>query len=740
MEPHANRFTSLVPGLLYWSRLPALCAFAAMVPGVAIGYRYAWWCPQTVYTLIPFISIVFLLLLLFISPHRWYWKMAFGFILGVLTGCGEGVTYSCLTSELNHASGENALLSYAGTVATVPVRTTRGWRWEARIDSVVMSCGTTGPGAFRVQVYSDTCAVPSTPFLCRAQYRRPRSPAFPGDFDEYLHLARGRLAGTLYPRHIVFIEGRLPPFPGGRVLEQVRSYALTTLDQLNHEQHRALLAAAFLGIRQMDSETTTTFRRAGLSHLLALSGLHVGIISAMAVALLSLLPLSRRIRLLCTLPLLWFYALVAGVQPSLFRAVFMFSLMVFSVSLQRKMHLLNAVGAAGIIWLLSYPAALFSAGFQLSWGATCALIILYPAVSRGLLFLQSIRGAPLTWCVASLVISVCAFIGTAPLLTHHFREVSLFGIVANVGSVFLMAGAVWLYALSLLFNAFFPPAALLALNGASLLLGILTRYASLAHHVPFALVHVPPLPPGVYTLWVLCALGAAAVAPQRLGCYLRSVAMLLLVVVPALLLLHHRGRCTPEVTVLPTGSSSMVLVRAAPDTAFLLSPDYPVSSQSMQQLGRWGARNRRFHTVVTPPDSALVRPFRVARFSVHAGFEAAEGSEEPIHPLRTKVQAQGTHRGTSWSVLVTREALHLGADGHEPLVVPLTAGRYGVYRVRSAAWMSVPSKTSHHDRDCRHGLPRPPFPPVSASQHIFLYHHHTTHTGVLRHEDQYRAL
>lgn len=195
------------------------------------------------------------------------------------------------------------------------------------------------------------------------------------------------------------------------------------------ERHVKVLNAMLLGNRKaLDQEQKLRFRGAGVQHLLALSGLHLGIF----IALLSYVYL-RRARfsrwrwpaLVATLALLWGYCLVAGMPQSLLRAMLMATL--YYISLFSEGRAESSVNLANtlLIMLLIDPMALFDIGTQLSFSAVAALIWVYPSLraivpdtawgdSRGMAQVRSL------WSL--LMVSVAAWLGTFPLCLFYFHQ------------------------------------------------------------------------------------------------------------------------------------------------------------------------------------------------------------------------------------------------------------------------------------------------------------------------------
>lgn len=145
------------------------------------------------------------------------------------------------------------------------------------------------------------------------------------------------------------------------------------------------LITLLLGDRlYLDPQLRTTFSEAGVSHVLALSGMHVGIIGG--IFLFLLFPINfygkYKVRLILTALLLWLYAFISGLAPSTIRACIMISFVTIAIISERKRYAINALSGSVLIILLFSPQTLLDAGFQLSVVCVGALILFTDSLNR----------------------------------------------------------------------------------------------------------------------------------------------------------------------------------------------------------------------------------------------------------------------------------------------------------------------------------------------------------------------
>ena len=193
----------------------------------------------------------------------------------------------------------------------------------------------------------------------------------------------------------------------------------------------AVVAAMTLGDKSaMTAELKDVYAVSGASHVLALSGLHLGII----YLLLSMMIVRRRLRIILQ-PLavlaIWAFTLLVGLPSSVVRAAVMISIFALLSLTGRSRMSLNALALAAIILLLVNPDSLFDVGFQLSFAAMLAILTIQPLFEQLVSRKWLMSHPALRWLWGLATVSVAAQVGTAPLVAYYFGRFSTYFLLTN---------------------------------------------------------------------------------------------------------------------------------------------------------------------------------------------------------------------------------------------------------------------------------------------------------------------
>ncbi|MBD5251689.1 MAG: ComEC/Rec2 family competence protein [Bacteroides sp.] len=264
-----------------------------------------------------------------------------------------------------------------------------------------------------------------------------RSTSFiPDEIDSRSRLADlGVVAeGFLRPADILHTA----PAPG--LLNDLRRSRLTVqrliTDLPLSSSTQSFLIATLTGDRQyLHPAVTNSYIAGGLAHILALSGLHVAVI--MGCIMVVLIPLRlwkmHLLASLLSLGLLWCFAVLTGLTPSVVRAVLMATVWVASRHLQRRYSPLNSLAFAAILLVVADPRVIYTVGFQLSFAAVAGVVLLAPRLNP----VGSPR-SPFHWLGSAVAVSLAAVLATAIVSAFYFNILPVYFLAANLPVAFLL--------------------------------------------------------------------------------------------------------------------------------------------------------------------------------------------------------------------------------------------------------------------------------------------------------------
>ncbi|WP_299842425.1 ComEC/Rec2 family competence protein [uncultured Roseovarius sp.] len=285
--------------------------------------------------------------------------------------------------------------------------------------------------------------VPGLRVIATAHISPPGGPVEPGGFDFQRHSWFLKLGGVGYTRTPLLA---IAPPDDGQMLFKARMGLSARVQAALPGETGAFAAAIMTGDRSgMGQETLKALRVSNLAHLLAISGLHMGLLAGFvfavfrlsfaAVPVVGLRVPAKKLSAIMALIVAAGYLALSGGNVATERAFVMVAVALVAVLFDRRVLSLRAVAVAAVIVLCLRPEALLGPGFQMSFAATTALVAVF-----GWLRDHKIKlGPPWMQPVAAVVISsLVAGLATAPVAAAHFNQIAHYGLVANLVSVPLM--------------------------------------------------------------------------------------------------------------------------------------------------------------------------------------------------------------------------------------------------------------------------------------------------------------
>lgn len=276
----------------------------------------------------------------------------------------------------------------------------------------------------------------------------PPAPSEPGGFDFRRMAWFERLGGVGYTRSPVLVAANAQEHERALIIHRLRLQISRAVQDRLPGDAGAFATAILTGDRSaIPEERLEDLRKSNLAHLLAISGLHMGLLTGFVFGLLRLgLALhpwvalrwpTRKLAAIGALTAGAFYLALSGGNVATQRAFIMVSVMFIAVILDRQALSLRSVALAAVLILLMRPEALVQAGFQMSFAATIALVAVFRAIND---YPAQRRRVPRwAWPILSVVIcSVVAGLATAPVAAASFNRLTSYGLIANLLAVPLM--------------------------------------------------------------------------------------------------------------------------------------------------------------------------------------------------------------------------------------------------------------------------------------------------------------
>jgi competence protein ComEC len=417
-------------------RYPAAIALIFMVAGI-LGAVYLP-LPEWLTLLITFTALIAAAVLVYLREMRCAAVAAAVLLLGIGYSRTQLFTTQHAANHISKFTTLNYKVRFTGRISFDPDIRDRHTYLIISADSLHFyrrSIPVTGKVLVRIR-----------PATARFQYddyvsvygylNRPPRPGNPGLFDYRIYLrnkgihsycsVKGGYNVQIIERagHAGFISGIVLP---------ARNYLLDVYSELPTPGNGELMAGFLLGEKRgIPDKIREAFIASGTMHLLAVSGSNLALVSFLYFLIVGIVPMSRRWKLIGSLPFIVIFCFMTNNEPSVVRAAVMLGLGVIAYLMRRKIEPVNLAGAAGLLILGINPLWLYDVGFQLSFAAVAG-IVLY--VKSGIYNPPPARNiAHRVWhaLIYSVFVSLAAFLFTAPIIAYNFNRLAAYSVLANI--------------------------------------------------------------------------------------------------------------------------------------------------------------------------------------------------------------------------------------------------------------------------------------------------------------------
>lgn len=615
-------------------------------------------------------AFVPILLIVLAAMPRWTRRIS----LGILVCVGVRLLFETFAQDAPEISPANLPVQSSGFVETALDRP------EGK--AIIVRCPF---GKIRLSRKESPYPVPGDSIAFNVKWFPVEAPTVPGSFDSPKWLKSQGLAGfgKLESFHVLSHRWTFE-----KAFSGFRAFLKGYFSKYLSPAEAGLLVGLLAGDRSSIPDTLQNgFRRAGIVHVLAISGFHIVLLSGILLLLLKATRMPHAAASVLATSLMLLYAPVTGGSPAVYRAVFMFSVVQIGSLFERKADSLNSLGVALFALTILEPEIPWNVGFQLSASATAGIIAFgkrSPFVAKS----ESLRKSRL-WkflengIFSATWITIVATASTAPFLVWTFHSLSPISIVGNICVVPLVSLGMQAGIFALLLPI--PQIASVFCAAAGFLFRISAYLVGKISAATFASVTVGPFP-----VWILIPMGFGilSLGMFKRNVWARRISIGIFLVFGAYFVWNEiASRRNPawEVSVLDIGQGDCIFVKSPRGEAFLVDAGVNTGKRNvandkiipfLQVSGIWKLKG----LVITHPDldhfsgaETLLREFPIENLWIQECARITEKREwlnvlstamnqgVVIQDLRRgmlfrETTRQGSHRTNDWEMRVLHPA------------------------------------------------------------------------------------
>lgn len=476
-----------------WKKAPFTRLLLPLIAGIIIQ-RYS---PSSTSTLlIPVIIALALLVIIAFSKNiiRYKLRWATGLLVNLVLATAGALIYN--QNDVSTRNDWYGKIYHDGdyilaSITDVPVSKPNSYKTTARVLTCISDSGL-HPSTGNVIIYfeKDSLSKPAygEKFLFKKQMQEVQNSGNPGAFDYKQYCAFRGIYHQVYLKKNEWISLKSKAINAfDECLINSRQAILNALRKFIHGAAEIGIAEALLiGYKEdLDKDLVQAYSNTGVVHIIAISGLHLGLIYVMLFWIANKIPVVKRCRL-CKLILilssLWLFSLLTGGSASVLRSAVMFSCILAGDTLQRKSSIYNSLAASAFLLLCYNPYLLWDVGFQLSYLAVVGIVALQKPIYN-LLYVKN-KWLDKVWRL--LAVSLAAQIFATPVCIYYFHQFPNYFLLTNLIAVPLSSLILFLE-IALLVVAWIPGLPLYLGNLISSLIWLMNEFVFFVQGLPFAL-------------------------------------------------------------------------------------------------------------------------------------------------------------------------------------------------------------------------------------------------------------
>jgi len=481
-------------GVHFWKKAPFVRLFLSLTAGIIVQWHFqvhvqVWW-------MIMFLSITAIAFFFFIPLFKRY-RLA---VLNGIVTCILFISVGALLvwhKDIRHNEHwlgnfykENDMLVV--TLDEPPVEKTKSIKANAVVSYLLQGKSSIPVKGNIILYFKKDSLLPQLAYGSQIVFKKSlqeiKNSGNPGGFDYKRYSLFHGITHQVYlkPGEFVVLKEKKEKWLD-KFLYSTREKVLTILrNNIKGDKELGLAEALLIGYKDdLDQALVQSYTNTGVVHIIAISGLHLGLIYWLLVQLFKPLQKRKKIRWLRPVLIitgLWLFSLLAGAQPSVLRSALMFTCIVFGENLAKKTSIYNTMALSAFVLLCCNPYWLWDVGFQLSYAAVLSIIIFMRPVYNWFYLKNKILDN--IWKLNA--VSIAAQILTVPLSIYHFHQFPNYFLLTNFVAVPL-SSIIVLGEILLCLVSFIPAAALLVGKLLEWFIWLMNTYIERIEGLPFSL-------------------------------------------------------------------------------------------------------------------------------------------------------------------------------------------------------------------------------------------------------------
>lgn len=482
-----------VYGADFWKKTPFLRLLLALAAGIIFQWHYK--PPLSALLIILSVCLLAVIAFFFFSlTKRYRYSLLNGIFISIIFFCTGSTLawYKDIRNNkawLGHHYKNNASLIV--TLDEPPVEKTKSYKAHATVE-YLLNDSSTVPVKGKIILYFKKDSSLRLNYGSRILFKKPlqeiKNSGNPGGFDYKRYSLFQGITHQVYlkPEEFETLSGKNEKW-FRKFIYSSREKVLNILRQnITEEKELGLAEALLIGYKNdLEQSLVQSYTNTGVVHIIAISGLHLGLIYWLLGLLLKPLRKAKRIKWLRPLLIiigLWLFSLLAGAQPSILRSALMFTCIVLGESFSRKTSIYNTMAVSAFLLLCINPFWLWDVGFQLSYAAVLSIIIFMRPIYNW--FYIPNKLLDFIWKLNA--VTIAAQILTVPIGIYHFHQFPNLFLLTNFVAVPL-SSVILLGEILLCCISFIPPAAVFIGKVISFLIRTMNRYIEQIETIRFSL-------------------------------------------------------------------------------------------------------------------------------------------------------------------------------------------------------------------------------------------------------------